>query len=1513
MENLQIGIEFTPHNRGLLAFLKDLEKALSSLQFDGSKISMDDLQKQLQATTGNAENLLPVFRLLGKEIEGIDGAEGLDFSDAIGDARKQITALIDDLEGEQIALPTPEFEGKISVPEIDIPSLEIETPNFVDSGDLSELDNAKEKLEAIDSELADIAAKGNENPLEKFFQFEAIGQAGEFLSGIAEQGQEAASAMAKLQTSASATGVSFESLQDAAAELFIAKGAESYADAIEKIAVANRFLGDTFKGKELAEFTTGLSAISGTLGTDLEDTIKKSSTFVKGFGVDGKQAYDLLALGSQKAITSGDDFVDVIGEYSPLMKEAGFSAEEFVGTLVKVGKDGTFNLDKVGDAIKETQIRLNAGDIGNAFKDLGDIPPDLGDKLNAALEKATKGQISVKDFLVEATAATNEANLSDAMKTKIQTAISGTPAEEIGHELYGKLFGQKVPVDQIREDAILAGEQVRQSLGDTNIFSDLSAGATVAFQNIAASVAPILAPLGGILSTTSQIAPALSLLDGKFAIFSKFGGAIKDVAAKILSMIPALVGQTAATGAATTATAGLNATMLLNPAFLIIAGIAALVGAFVLFSDSTKDAETAVNDVNNALDDFKQKTEIESLTVKQSKSLRDLATEYENLKSKTDPESQKRFAEVSEELASRVPSSVTAIENLGAQSEATAKRVAIATDEVRSLADENERLAKEAKAESLENLGDQAAALADSYKEAKEKQAELREDLAELRDLEKAGLGDTGSLEIAGNPFDTIKDDLKDTRAELGAISGDVEKAESGMRNFVKQMMEGGKSTEEVAEMLGITVDEVKRFSGESVKGKVASKGIATEVKGVSKNVDEAKKKTEELAGKFSEARKQAADFSGASIGALAQALIDLEAAKKSGDTAAIARAEEEIKVKQKAAQESVKLSGSYDKIFAQAERLAGKTKPETVAAVTKEITDAAKVVNEILSGLNNELELQAKQGLEAELEKIAQAEEKEIASIKTRGEELRKAQKDKGVTVQNADEIKELEEGGKVIVAAQQKFNNERAKVRQDFYTKQLTEQGQFIRNATTQEIAEIEASEALVTGNTEEALQQRLELRLRKLALQQSLEIQTIVEGNEEYISAYTSLQTAIASLEKITAEGGTEEQRIAAEEQVKILRKRLRETEETILASDKKIKLIDQKFENETSKSIEEIKREGYEREKELLEESLAFKAAKYEEEVAMAQRLVDDITRITEEAGTARIDTQESEALALIEREKELRIITEEEAQRRITEAQKKGEEQRAALAAQATGARLEAERQAALARLREQEKELQERLKLAQDNGQTEEANRLTKELEKIGKEIEEKGNFVVGISSEIQTKVTEIFSNLFAGDAEKIKQPFRLLFQTLVGALTRLASAVIAQTILTSITPVEGFTGLLKGIALFPIIEGLVSGLLTPITAALLSFPTGGAVQFDQPTLVQVGDGARLGGINREYIFRDDQLRTIVQQTAVASSITTDKLLNNILHAVEKIPDKMVITEEAIWVAQQRQKILRNS
>lgn len=1555
MENFQVGISFVPENRELLAFLKELEKSLGAIQFDGSKVKVADLEKRLSEVSDKASDLLPVFRLLGQEIEGLDGEKFLDFSGAIGDAKKQVANLVSEIEGTEIALPEidvpkieiPEIEiPKISLGDVDVPDIDFDADELSDAlrgvtseseafrvaqekagkvaGSVSEesadgysdlqlqIRQAQEEIEKLNQQLKNVGNNDN-NPLENFFKFEAIQQAGEALSSFAEKGQETAAALAKVQTSAQATGVSVESLKGAAAELFASKGAESYADALEKIAVANRFLGDTFQGEELAKFTTGLSAVASATGADLEDTIKKSSTFVKGFGVDGKQAYDLLALGSQKAITSGDDFVDVIGEYSPLMKEAGFSAEEFVGTLVKAGKDGTFNLDKVGDAIKETQIRLNAGDIGNAFKDLGDIPPDLGDKLNAALEKATKGQISVKDFLVEATAATNEANLSDAMKTKIQTAISGTPAEEIGHELYGKLFGQKVPVDQIREDAILAGEQVRQSLGDTNIFSDLSAGATVAFENIAASIAPLAAPLGGILTGVSSIAPAVTLLDGKFGLLTKFGGVFKDIGVKILSLIPALGAQTVATGTATTATAGLNATMLANPALLIVAGIAALVGAFILFSDSTKDVETAVSDANAALDDFQQKTEVEKAAVAQSKSLRDLAAEYDSLKDKADPESQKRFAEVSAELASRVPSSVSAIDNLGTSSEASAKQIAIATNEVRSLADENERLAKEAKAESLENLADQAAALTESYKAAKEEQAELREERDALLAQEKKFGKDAGSADAFGNPFDTIGDDLKDVRSELGGISGEVDKAEQGLRDMVKRLSDGGKSTEEIAELTGLTVEEIKKFSNESAKSKGAVDGTKGAVKKVATETEKATKKAKELSDQFSAAQKEAGDFSAASIGALAQSLLNLQAARQKGDKAAIAAAEAQVKADQKVAQEAVKSRNGIGKIYEQARKLAGDIAPQAAQAVSKEVINAAEEVKAILDKLNNELAIQAKSDLDAELERLRQSEEAELASIKARAEELRKAQKEKGKIVKGAEAIKELEAGGKAELAVTAKYQKERLDAQNNYYAKLIAQESQLVQGVVAQEIAELQFAEEQISGDSEEALKQRLEARLKILSLQQATETRAIVDADAGYIAAYSELQRAIAELDALTLSDATQAEKDAAQAKVQANRERLAQTESDVLKSNRKIALIDNRFERQSKDAIEAIRAEAYAKKQKQLDEDIATSLRKREKELELTAKLIERAISAQEAISGAGIDEDSDEEIKAVERDKELRIITEQEAADRIAEIQKKAERERIAAQKQAEGARLESERQANLARLEEQKKGLEERLRLAEQEGDTEGAKSIRKELDTLNKDVEEQGSILVAASGEIQDSVTGIFSSLFNEDPEKAKESFRNLFQVLAGGLQRIASAKVTQILFDSILPGLGFSdALLKTVGLKPLIEGLMNALLAPVLQGLLSFPTGGAVSFDKPTLVQVGDGARLGGINREYIFRDDQLRQVIRESSGnLETRISDRILKRIQVAVESIPDKMVVTEEALWGAIQRQAIIR--
>lgn len=1529
--DLRLGIEFAPEGNALLKFLKELQSVLAALQIDKGKLSIGDLEKEIENAGGSVEELMPVFRLLADGAEEFSDAAGesfLSFDGAIGEAQSAVEGLIKTLDSGEIDLP--EFDApEIEQPEFDPVEIPVEGEGEIsdavalleklrdeqrlamkameEAGDTGSeaYQKLKEEIRETEEAISKVSKEGQNGSsvFEKMFNFEAIGSASEFLGGISEKGQEARQALNLLESSAAATGVSVDSLKESAADLFANKGAESYAESLQLIAAANKAVGASLKGDELTTFATGASAIAKTMDADVNDVLKKSSTFIKAFGLDGQEAYDLMALGAQKANTPSDDLLDTLSEYSPLMKNAGFSGEEFLGTLTEGAKEGVFNLDKIGDAIKETQVRLNAGDISNAFADLGDVPEELQDKLKASLEKATAGDISVKEFLLEATKATNEAKLTDEMKAKIQTAISGTPAEDIGTEIYGKIFGAPIDTQAIKDNALLAGEQVKQSLGDVSILDKITAGADVAFENIAAAVAPIASPLGDILGTVGQLGPGLTLLEDKFGLFTKLGGGIKDIALKIIgSVVPALGAQTVATGAATTATAGLNATMLLNPAFLVVAGIAALAGAFILFGDDVKDAETAVADVNAALSDFEKKTEVEKATNKQSESLRKLADEYDALQGKTDAESQKRFAEVSEELAARVPSSVNAIENLGTQSEATARKIAISTKEVKSLADENQRLAQEAREESLENLGDQAAALADSYKAAKEEQQKLREERDELLAKKDAGLGDATGLGISGDVFDSVNDQLKDVRSELGKASAEAEKAEQGMRDFAKRMTDAGKSSDEIAEALGITKEEAKKLTGESIKAKAGMKGVAGEAKGLEKNIDAAAKKAQELGKKFADARKEAADLSATSINALAQDLLDLEAAKKSGDAANIAAAEARVKISRDSARESVKASANFDRYLREAEIQAGKTKREVVQKETKEIVNAATEVQSVLFGLTNQLTLQNKAALEADLESIRQREEAELQALKDKAKSLRDVEKDKTKILQNAGEIKELEEGGKAYLATQAKFNFEREKAQREFYTKLISEQSKLSSEAVSQEIAQLEFSESELTDVSDSSLEKRLNLRLKKLALQQALETRSIVEGSEEYIAAFVEAQQAIAAAEALPSDA-TAEEKTAAEDRVKIARERLQKTEEMILQSSERIKLSDAKFEKENANAIAEIRRSSYERQLKDLEEKQSEELEKEEKHAAAIQRLVSDLAKFAEESGNVFIDSGFEERSQEIEREFELRIITEEEKQSRLTALQQNADKQRLALQQQALGASLEAERQAALKSLEIQRTALLEKIKLAKDSGQTEQAELLKKDLGKLNTDIEEKGSILIGVSTELQSNITDIFSNLFTGDEEKMKQPFRNAFNVLVGALSRLASAKLTQVLLDSILPGLGLAGFFATMAAKSSLEGLVNSFMQPILQSLLSFPTGGVMKFDSPTLLQVGDGARLGGINREYIFRDDQLRQTIRETVHLSKNNNDKLLSGILHEMKNLPKKFIIMREEIYEA----------
>lgn len=86
-----------------------------------------------------------------------------------------------------------------------------------------------------------------------------------------------------------------------------------------------------------------------------------------------EDAFSLIAAGAQNGLDYSGELIDTINEYSSQFSKLGFTADGMFN-LLQSGADSTaWNLDKVGDAIKEFSIRAIDGSdtTVSAFEDLG--------------------------------------------------------------------------------------------------------------------------------------------------------------------------------------------------------------------------------------------------------------------------------------------------------------------------------------------------------------------------------------------------------------------------------------------------------------------------------------------------------------------------------------------------------------------------------------------------------------------------------------------------------------------------------------------------------------------------------------------------------------------------------------------------------------------------------------------------------------------------------------------------------------------------------------------------------------------------------------------------------------------------------------------------------------------------------------------------------------------------------------------------------------------------------------
>ena len=187
----------------------------------------------------------------------------------------------------------------------------------------------------------------------------------------AKVGADYQAAMARVKASTGASAEQMKQIEEAARAVFSSGMGESFDEVARAMSTIKQVGG--LDGKELESATKNAMALGKTFDMDVNETARATSALMKNFGIDGQKAFDLIAYAAQKGANKNGDLLDTFNEYAVQYQALGFTAEQFAAHLVKGAEDGAFSIDKVGDAIKEFNIRAKDGSKSSmeAFAALG--------------------------------------------------------------------------------------------------------------------------------------------------------------------------------------------------------------------------------------------------------------------------------------------------------------------------------------------------------------------------------------------------------------------------------------------------------------------------------------------------------------------------------------------------------------------------------------------------------------------------------------------------------------------------------------------------------------------------------------------------------------------------------------------------------------------------------------------------------------------------------------------------------------------------------------------------------------------------------------------------------------------------------------------------------------------------------------------------------------------------------------------------------------------------------------
>lgn len=167
-------------------------------------------------------------------------------------------------------------------------------------------------------------------------------------------------------------------------------GFEDIADSMAKVKTQIKNIDDI----ELKNATEQAIALRDLYGYDVSESIRAAKALMDNFEINISDALDFIVQGRKKGLDFSNELLDNINEYSVQFDKLGFSAQDMFN-IFKIGADnGAFNLDKIGDAVKEFSIRAIDGSKTTieGFEKLGFNADEMAQKF------ASGGEIAKQAF-----------------------------------------------------------------------------------------------------------------------------------------------------------------------------------------------------------------------------------------------------------------------------------------------------------------------------------------------------------------------------------------------------------------------------------------------------------------------------------------------------------------------------------------------------------------------------------------------------------------------------------------------------------------------------------------------------------------------------------------------------------------------------------------------------------------------------------------------------------------------------------------------------------------------------------------------------------------------------------------------------------------------------------------------------------------------------------------------------------------------------------------------------------